>query len=200
MNIVHDMIVCFFILKFRQFMKIYTKTGDTGETSLLSGARVLKNNERLEAYGTIDELNSYIGLLRSYDMSREVNDFLLVIQNKLFSIGSLLSKDKDMPFEIPEISEQDVSDIESHIDRMNNFLAPLNRFIIPGGNRETSICHVARTVCRRAERNVVSIMIPGNNIALIIKYLNRLSDYLFVLARKILKDSGCQEVYWEDIR
>ncbi len=181
-------------------MKIYTKTGDTGETSLLSGARVLKNNERLEAYGTIDELNSYIGLLRSHDMSREVNDFLLVIQNKLFSIGSLLSKDKDMPFEIPEISEQDVSDIELHIDRMNNFLAPLNRFIIPGGNRETSICHVARTVCRRAERNVVSIMIPGNNIALIIKYLNRLSDYLFVLARKILKDSGCQEVYWEDIR
>ena len=174
-------------------MKIYTKTGDKGLTSLLGGTRVSKSNQRLDAYGTIDELNSFIGLVAS--MTKEHNEFLLDIQHMLFNIGSILAAESDTTFPLPEISPDDVYPIENEIDRLNARLPELKNFILPGGSVVSAHTHVARCVCRRAERSVVAL--NDNNYSAIICYLNRLSDYLFVLSRDLLRIDGKQEVIWQ---
>jgi cob(I)alamin adenosyltransferase len=178
-------------------MKIYTKTGDSGETSLVTGTRVKKNNNRLEAYGTIDELNSFIGLIRSGDIDQHTTEILIWIQDKLFIIGSNLSKDFEvLDLKIPEITEDFVAVLESEMDMMLEMLPPLQHFILPGGNTLVSHCHIARTICRRAERRIVQLSDETNVPEIIIKFINRLSDYFFVLARKFSLDLKVEEVTW----
>ena len=180
-------------------MKIYTKTGDKGQTSLLSGERVSKAHDRIEAYGTVDELNSYIGLLAAYTINAPYQKFLTGLQHKLFNIGSLLALEEgpDVRISLPEISEQDIKAIENEIDVLTSQLSPLRNFILPGGHREVAFCHIARTVCRRAERNVVALLDAHVVDDRIIQYLNRLSDYLFVFARIMTKNLGAEEILWE---
>ena len=179
-------------------MKIYTKTGDKGQTGLFGGKRVAKSHPRIEAYGTVDELNSYIGLIRFKDIQSHYQDVLGKAQNTLFDLGSILASDPDKNnLRIPTISESDIQLLEKEIDQMNEELPELRAFILPGGNDEVSFCHIARCVCRRAERLVVALSDIEQVEELTIRYLNRLSDYLFVLARKIGQDFGVQEVKWE---
>ena len=179
--------------------KIYTKTGDKGTTSLLGGTKVSKDDWRLEAYGTVDELNSFIGLL--WDSLFNVRDSvksseqLEKIQNNLFIVGSCLSYDslgKDK-IKIKEISDLDISELENWIDEMDTELPELKNFILPRGSQSISLCHVCRTISRRAERRCV----PSTQYPLILKYINRLSDYFFVLARFINKKQGFSEVIWK---
>lgn len=178
-------------------MKIYTKTGDTGLTSLIGGTRVPKHHLRVECYGTIDELNSYIGLIRSYEINNELKDELLEIQYLLFAIGALLAADPEKSkMKLYSIASEDVKFLEKAIDRMDHELKPLKNFILPGGSTVVSQVHVARCICRRAERTVVHLAASSEVSGNIVIYLNRLSDYLFVLARKIAKDSNTQEVVW----
>ncbi len=178
-------------------VKIYTKTGDTGLTSLIGGTRVPKHHLRVECYGTIDELNAYIGLIRSYEISNDLKDELLEIQYLLFAIGALLAADPEKSkMKLYNIANDDVKFLERAIDRMDHELKPLKNFILPGGNTVVSHVHVARCICRRAERIVVHLAASSEVSGSIIIYLNRLSDYLFVLARKIAKDSNTQEVIW----
>lgn len=174
-------------------MKIYTKTGDKGETSLLNGTRVSKSDNRISAYGTIDELNSFIGLLASNDIKESHQKDLLEIQNKLYYIGSMLAIRGSHNLKIPEITKEDVQSIEKNIDLLNKKLPLLKVFIIPGGNQETAHCHVCRSICRRAEREVVMLANKETTDVSIIKYLNRLSDYFFVLARTLSFESGLEE-------
>ncbi len=178
-------------------MKIYTKTGDQGTTSLIGGVKVSKNNERIHAYGTVDELNSYLGIVRDAAMNSNINEALNIIQNLLFNIGSHLAahpvKNK---MKLPEINEAHVQFLEQQIDAMNEQLPVLTNFILPGGHLAASYCHVARCVCRRAERLVVALDEHEHIEPIIVKYLNRLSDYLFVLARKISFDAGAPEIKW----
>lgn len=173
-------------------MKIYTKTGDKGETSLLGGTRVSKSDARIEAYGTIDELNSCIGLVVSSVKTHR--EFLISIQHHLFNAGSILASDGRKQFKLPEITDKDIHALEVEIDRMNEILEPLKNFILPGGSVAASHAHVARCVCRRAERRVVDLKEDYSDI---VKYLNRLSDYLFVLSRSILQEEGVPEVKWD---
>ncbi len=180
-------------------MKIYTKTGDKGTTSLFGGKRVSKHHIRVEAYGTIDELNAYIGLLRDQSISIDSKKSLLRIQNELFVLGSLLAtppekvnKQKDTN----KIEKQHVSYLEKEIDKMNENLAAMTHFILPGGHTIVSYCHIARNICRRAERRVVHLAEESQVDAVLIGYLNRLSDYLFVLARKLSKDLQVKETLW----
>lgn len=178
-------------------MKIYTKTGDKGETSLLGGTRVPKYHLRIEAYGTVDELNSHIGLIRDQNINKNDKDVLLEIQNTLFVIGSHLAKDPEKEkVKIPEINESDIEYLENLMDEMNENLPDLKFFILPGGHPAASHCHIARCVCRRAER--IAIQLSDSSIVepVIIKYLNRLSDYLFVLSRKLIKDFNAEEIPW----
>lgn len=177
--------------------RIYTKTGDKGETSLIGGSRVKKNHQRIEAYGTIDELNSYIGLIRSQEIPKEIISALIEIQKHLFIIGSILATDpKKIKINPYEIHEKNIKFLEDEIDRMNISLPILKSFILPGGNSIVSFCHIARCVCRRAERIVIGLSNnEDDNIRLKI-YLNRLSDYLFVLARKIGKNANSEETCW----
>jgi cob(I)alamin adenosyltransferase len=179
--------------------KVYTKTGDKGYTSLLGGSKVLKNNLRIEAYGTIDELNSFVGLLSDHldtDKSKfiNVNPQLSTIQNTLFKIGSIVSKDpmKDIGFELPNITEDNIKTLEKWIDYMDGNLEELKNFIIPGGHIFISTAHICRTICRRAERLCVLESIPNE----VLVYLNRLSDYFFVLARYIAFRLGVPEKIW----
>jgi cob(I)alamin adenosyltransferase len=178
--------------------KIYTKTGDKGQTSLIGGTRVPKYHPRIEAYGTIDELKSYIGIIRDQDVSGEIKDQLIEVQDRLFTIESQLAYDPgtELSRSLPEISENDVLRLESAIDSMNEVLEPLNSFILPGGHPAVSHCHVARTICRRAERITIRLSELHTVNPLNIKYLNRLSDYLFVLARKMGKDLNATETPW----
>lgn len=187
--------------------KIYTKTGDKGTTSLFGGKRVPKDFEQIEAYGTIDELNSYIGLLRDYisetsiDNKLSISSTFLEIQDRLFTIGSHLATDtekldklKDM---LPPIFESDIIFLEQSIDEMENELEPMKSFILPGGHKIVSYCHIARCVCRRAERQVVRFLHTQPNLNQnILPYLNRLSDYLFVLARYLSKKLNAKEIPW----
>jgi cob(I)alamin adenosyltransferase len=173
-------------------MKIYTKTGDKGKTSLLGGTRVSKGHAKLEAYGTVDELNSVIGMVAS--KSVEHNAFLTNIQHKLFNIGSLLAMEKEVSFEMPDIDLTDVEALEKEIDRMNEHLEPLKNFILPGGSVAGAEAHLARCVCRRAERRVV--VLDNEDYTLVVQYLNRLSDYLFVLSRDLLRIEGKSETIW----
>ena len=173
-------------------MKIYTKTGDMGTTSLLGGKRVSKSDQRIEAYGTLDELNSYIGLLRDQKVNHDRKEILYSIQNELFTLGSLLAADPDKPkLKLPELVEESILKIEKEIDYMDKFLPPMKHFILPGGNQAVSFCHIARTICRRSERMCIALALNEPIPDLIIKYINRLSDYLFVLARLMGKRIKC---------
>jgi len=177
--------------------KIYTKTGDKGETSLIGGKRVPKYHQRIEAYGTVDELNSFIGLIRDQQVDDPEKKTLLEIQDRLFTIESILATDADNPNrKLPLISEPDILFLENEIDRMNKALPPLKNFILPGGHPANSYCHIARTVCRRAERITISLSVNYQVDELVIKYLNRLSDYLFVLARYLSKFFNVDETIW----
>jgi cob(I)alamin adenosyltransferase len=178
--------------------KIYTKTGDDGTTGLVGGNRVSKSNLRLDAYGTVDELNAYIGLLHSMINDLKIQEFLLQVQNKLFVIGSKLASDeKGMAITGSlDCSGQDIQVLEKAIDEYDAELPALTQFILPGGSVLVSYCHVARTVCRRAERRVVQLAETTPVEELIVQYLNRLSDYLFVLSRKVAKDQGVKENPW----
>jgi len=174
-------------------MKIYTKTGDKGMTSLLSGERALKNDRRIKAYGTVDELNSFVGLLAAYDLDEHHKEFLQSIQNNLYHAGSLLAVRGKTSFKLREIGNSDIECIEKEIDLMNAKLPELKHFIIPGGSQEAAVCHICRTVCRRAEREVVELAEKENSDDRIVIFLNRLSDYFFVLSRMILLDKKLPE-------
>ncbi|MDC6367480.1 MULTISPECIES: cob(I)yrinic acid a,c-diamide adenosyltransferase [Flavobacteriaceae] len=179
-------------------MKIYTKTGDKGTTSLFTGARVPKHHVRIESYGTIDELNSFLGLLRDQEMNGHYKKILATIQDKLFTVGAILATEpkKENRLKIPKISMEDITVLENEIDAMNELLPEMTHFILPGGHTTVSYCHVARTICRRAER-MISYLHENEPVPdTLLSYINRLSDYLFVLARKLSKDLKAQEVKW----
>jgi cob(I)alamin adenosyltransferase len=182
--------------------KIYTKTGDKGETSLIGGKRVPKFHPRIEAYGTVDELNSFIGLLRDQpEVAPSYKEILFHIQDRLFTLESVLALDPETPvdMELPEIAESDIKLLESEIDAMNEVLPELKSFILPGGHVVVSYCHVARTVCRRAERQVIRLAQSQEVESITVRYLNRLSDYLFVLGRKLALDLGVDENIWKPV-
>src|SRR5260221_136296 len=165
-------------------MKIYTKKGDTGTTQLIGGTRVAKHHIRIEAYGTVDELNSFIGLVRDQQIATHYKDILGDIQDRLFTIGASLASDPEKSnMKIPDLKEDDVGMLEKEIDTMNDSLPELKSFILPGGHTTVSFCHLARCVCRRAERAATLLSETDFVEPMVIKYLNRLSDYLFVLAR-----------------
>ncbi|GGH02622.1 cobalamin adenosyltransferase [Polaribacter pacificus] len=185
-------------------MKIYTKTGDKGTTALFGGTRVPKHHLRIESYGTVDELNSYIGLIRDQNISEEQKDALLKIQNELFTLGAMLATPADKEIlkngkerlNIPKIQPETVVFLEDEIDRMNEELPPMTNFILPGGHQTVSFCHITRCVCRRTERLVTQLNEEETINSDILTYLNRLSDYLFVLARKLTKDLSAKEIPW----
>ena len=181
-------------------LKIYTKTGDTGTTSLLGGTKVSKSDPRIEAYGTIDELNSYLGLCRDLAGDEATRTILRTIQDRLFTIGSSLACDPEKApgMKLPDLEHADVEQLEKEIDRMDALLPPMKNFVLPGGHPTVSHLHIARCVCRRAERACVRLLgdSPGEQ-GMIIKYLNRLSDYLFVLARFVSRALHAEEVIWK---
>jgi cob(I)alamin adenosyltransferase len=181
-------------------IKIYTKTGDLGKTSLIGGTKVPKSHIRIEAYGTVDELNSYIGLVSDYAANQAIKTFLKEIQDRLFTVGSSLAcdPDKEPLMKIPDLKEEDVKALEKEIDRMNEELPVMKHFILPGGHPAVSTTHITRCVCRRAERLCVNMQEHEVFVdALVIKYLNRLSDYLFVLARYIGHLLNVEEIAWK---
>ncbi|PST83332.1 ATP:cob(I)alamin adenosyltransferase [Pedobacter yulinensis] len=178
-------------------MKIYTKTGDKGETSLIGGTRVSKAHVRIESYGTVDELNSYIGLIASHETGVHTGQLLKEIQDRLFTIGSSLAADPEKSrMKIPDLTADDVLLLENEMDQMNAALPELRHFILPGGGTAAAFCHIARCVCRRAERLVIALSAESFVDQQVIIYLNRLSDYLFVLARKLCSDAGKEENKW----
>jgi cob(I)alamin adenosyltransferase len=177
-------------------MKIYTKTGDKGDTALFGGTRLPKNHLRIEAYGTIDELNSCIGVVRDSVQDEPSRNALKNIQDRLFTVGANLATDGEYKV-IPDVFPDDVLFLEQEIDRMGEKLPPLKNFILPGGHTAVSFCHVARCVCRRAERLVVALHHEEPTEPIILEYLNRLSDYLFTLSRNIALDLGVEEVAWQ---
>ena len=179
-------------------MKIYTKTGDKGETSLIGGTRVPKYHDRIEAYGTIDELISYIGLIRDQKIDDHSISVLIEIQDRLMTCASILATDCDnCKVKIPEIYDRDIETLEKEIDKMEKVLPPLRSFILPGGHPIVSFCHIARNVCRRAERISIKVQGQFKHSEKVIQYLNRLSDYLFVLSRKLSIDLYAKETPWE---
>ncbi|ELR69101.1 Cob(I)alamin adenosyltransferase PduO [Fulvivirga imtechensis AK7] len=179
-------------------MKVYTKTGDKGTTALFGGARVSKSHDRINAYGTIDELNSYIGLVRDQEVNHKRRTILVEVQDRLFTIGSVLATEPgNKKVKTPHLGEDDIEALEVEIDKMEEELPPMKNFILPGGHPSVSFCHVARCVCRRAERLVVALNDHEAVNPLVIQYLNRLSDYLFVLARKMSKELNAEETPWK---
>lgn len=177
--------------------KIYTKTGDKGTTGLFGGARVSKDDIRLEAYGTVDECNAFVGHLADHVTDKESKDFLTLIQNKLFVVGSILATDADKPELRMAFDAKIIEDIEKEIDRMQETLEPLMNFILPSGHPTVSLCHLARTVARRAERRAVTLGEEVSHDLDILIFLNRLSDYFFVLGRYQAKLLGVEEVIWK---
>jgi cob(I)alamin adenosyltransferase len=178
-------------------MKIYTKKGDSGKTSLIGGTRVPKHHLRIESYGTVDELNSYIGLIRDQEISAQDIEALLEIQDRLFTIGSHLAADPGKSkMVLPELLEADITFLENEIDRMDDLLEEMRSFVLPGGHTVVSYSHIARCVCRRAERIAVQLAEESEVDEKIISYLNRLSDYLFTLSRKLTKDLNAKEIAW----
>ncbi|WP_025124450.1 cob(I)yrinic acid a,c-diamide adenosyltransferase [Myroides odoratimimus] len=185
-------------------MKVYTKTGDKGTTALFGGTRVPKHHIRIESYGTVDELNSYIGLIRDQEMNPLYKKVLIEIQDRLFTVGAILATDPEKAIlkngkerlNIPKISVADIELLENEIDRMEDSLPQMTHFVLPGGHTTVSYCHIARCVCRRAERLSVSLNKSEPVDESVLKYLNRLSDYLFVLARKLTFDLQAEEVKW----
>ncbi len=179
-------------------MKIYTKTGDKGETSLIGGARVPKYHLRIEGYGTIDELNSWVGLIRDQNNAQDLITVLLEIQDRLFTIGSLLASDPEKgKMKLPELVDGDIQLLENEMDRMENSLPPLKSFVLPGGHPTVSYIHIARCVCRRAERLVVHLSAENEVDTKISIYLNRLSDYLFMLSRYVAQELKAPETPWK---
>lgn len=177
--------------------KIYTKTGDKGETSLIGGVRVPKYHLRIESYGTVDELNSYIGLVKDSVKDQSIKNMLYEIQDRLFTVGSVLASDPaTSKMKIPDLHESDIELLEKKIDEMEADLPELKNFILPGGHPVVSYCHLARCVCRRAERLIVQLKTESEMPDIVITYMNRLSDYLFVLSRKIAQDFGAPEIPW----
>lgn len=179
--------------------KIYTKTGDKGTTSLIGGVRVPKNHIRIESYGTIDELNSYLGVVNDTTQHEKISVWIKEIQDRLFTIGSVLATapNKEISMKLPDVHVEDVQWLEQRIDEMNEQLPEMCSFILPGGHLAASSCHVARCVCRRAERICVAMLELNEEVPdLVIQYLNRLSDFLFVLARFIAHENGAADVPW----
>jgi cob(I)alamin adenosyltransferase len=178
-------------------MKIYTKKGDQGETSLIGGMRVPKYDLRIESYGTVDELNSYLGVVRDQEIDQKYKNEHISIQQILFTIGSHLAVGKEgSKIKLPELKQEHITDLENSIDAMDSELPPMRFFVLPGGHQSVSFCHVARCVCRRAERLVVHLSSEEIVNDLILQYLNRLSDYLFMLSRKIALDLRAIEQPW----
>jgi cob(I)alamin adenosyltransferase len=179
-------------------MKVYTKTGDQGKTSLIGGTRVLKSEERIDVYGTVDELNAYIGLLRDQEVNAGRRDILKEIQDRLFTIGASLASDPEKATKkIPDLLQSDVTLLEEAMDQMSEVLPELRHFVLPGGHQSVSFCHVARCVCRRAERRAIGLSQHSFVAELVVIYLNRLSDYLFVLSRKMSQELQAEEVIWK---
>ncbi|GGD02287.1 cob(I)yrinic acid a,c-diamide adenosyltransferase [Hyunsoonleella pacifica] len=185
-------------------MKIYTKTGDKGTTALFGGTRVPKHHIRIDSYGTVDELNSHIGLIRDQEIDGHHKNILTHIQNKLFTVGAILATDPEKAvlkngkerLNIEKITSADVELLEEEMDTMNDALPPMTHFVLPGGHQTVSFCHIARCVCRRAERLASALNELDPFEANALKYLNRLSDYLFVLARKLSHDLQANEIKW----
>ncbi len=178
-------------------MKIYTGTGDKGTTSLKGGKRVPKYHKRIEAVGNVDELISYMGLIRSQDISQDDKDTIVKIQDRLMTYATILATVyDDTDKKIPELKEEDLHMLEKEIDKMEKKLPALKNFILPGGNNVVSFCHIARTVCRRAERRIVELSSGSFVPEFLIRYFNRLSDYLFVLGRKLSTDFNVNEIQW----
>ena len=179
-------------------MKIYTKTGDQGTTSLFGGKRVSKSDIRIDAYGTVDELNSYIGLLRDQEVNQKRKTVLIEIQDRLFTIGSMLATEPgNTKVKVPALTEPDITFLEKQIDEMDFQLPAMKSFVLPGGHASVSFGHVARTVCRRTERLVIALDHLEKIDSLVVIYLNRLSDYLFVLCRKMTQELGAEETPWK---
>jgi cob(I)alamin adenosyltransferase len=178
-------------------MKIYTKNGDSGKTALIGGKPVSKNNIRIEAYGGVDELNAWIGLIGDLILEDENVSFLRHIQNQLFVIGAKLATPLNSSFKAPDFPENLIDKLESEIDKMDAILSPLTNFILPGGHMLISHCHIARVVCRRVERNIVSLSESEPVEHLILVFMNRLSDYLFILARYFSKKLEVDEIVWK---
>lgn len=179
-------------------MKIYTKKGDEGKTGLIGGKRISKGSLRIESYGTVDELNSWIGVVRDGEINFKFKEQLIEIQDRLFTVGSSLASDPEKSVSnIPDLFETDVQKLEQWMDEMDSELQPMRSFILPGGFQLSSFCHVARCVCRRAERLCVELKQHEFVSDLVLKYLNRLSDYLFILARKINQENDIQDHPWK---
>jgi len=185
-------------------MKVYTKTGDKGTTALFGGTRVPKHHIRIESYGTVDELNSHIGLIRDQQINPNYKKILERVQDRLFTIGAILATPPDKEvlkngkerLNIPKISDSDIELLENEIDNMESELQPMTHFVLPGGHTIVSYCHIARCVCRRAERLAVHLNDLEPVDIMVLTYMNRLSDYLFVLARKLSHDLQADEVKW----
>jgi cob(I)alamin adenosyltransferase len=185
-------------------MKIYTKTGDKGTTALFGGTRVPKHHIRIDSYGTVDELNSHLGLIRDQKIDKHYKQLLMLIQEKLFTVGAILATDPEKAIlksgkerlNIPKISEADIKLLEDEMDSMNELLPEMTHFVLPGGHQTVSFCHIARCVCRRAERLASALNDVEPFLPEALTYLNRLSDYLFVLARKLSYDLQAEEIKW----
>ena len=179
-------------------MKIYTKTGDKGSTALFGGKRVSKSDLRIEAYGTVDELNSWLGLLRDQKVNSKRKKILVAIQDRLFTMGSMLATvPGNTKVKIPVLAAEDIDFLEKQIDEMETKLEPMKSFVLPGGHQSVSFGHVARTVCRRAERFVIALDEKEKVDPLTVQYLNRLSDYLFVLSRIMARELKVKEMPWQ---
>jgi len=185
-------------------MKIYTKTGDSGTTALFGGTRVPKHNMRIDSYGTVDELNSWLGLLRDQDISALQKQFIISIQENLFTVGAILATPPEKQklangkerLDISKISDQNIIALEQNIDEMNESLPPMTNFVLPGGHPSVSYAHIARTVCRRAERLAAQLHNEAPIDTQVLKYLNRLSDWLFMFSRKLTQDLKAEEIKW----
>ncbi len=185
-------------------MKIYTRTGDEGMTALFGGTRVPKHHIRIQSYGTVDELNSWLGLIRDQNIDKAYKEVLMKVQKDLFTIGAILATDPEKAIlksgkerlNIPKISAEDISFLEQEMDRMDEKLPEMTHFILPGGHPAVSYCHIARTVCRRAERMTVLLHEKQPFATEVLSYMNRLSDYLFVLSRAVSTDLDAEEIKW----
>jgi len=185
-------------------MKIYTKTGDNGSTALFGGTRVAKHHIRIESYGTIDELNSWLGLIRDQEINAHASNIIATIQDRLFTIGAILATDPEKALlkngkkrlNIAKIILADIELLEKEMDQMNAKLPEMTHFILPGGHTTVSYCHIARTVCRRSERLISYLNTTETIDEMVMMYINRLSDYLFVLARKLSKELKAEEIKW----
>lgn len=179
-------------------MKIYTRTGDTGTTALFGGKRVSKADLRIDAYGTVDELNSWMGLLRDQPVNASRQEVLIEIQDRLFTVGSILATEPgNTKAKVPQLSAADSTALEREIDAMDAALPPMRSFVLPGGHASVSFCHIARTVCRRAERLIIALDAIEKVDAQVIQYMNRLSDYLFMLSRKMSAELEAPETPWK---